>query len=259
MEMKKWIVGLLVLAQTGVLQAAELRLFAAGSLRLAMDEVIQSFKQESGVIITPLYGPSGELRKQIEGGDVPAIFASASAEHVDKLVKNGKMAASTVFAKNSLCLMMRPGLKVDNAKLVETILDPTVRLGTSKPKSDPAGDYTWQLFEAVEKQKTGAFTILSDKALQLTGTEISKSQKTLPYAEQFREKKVDAFISYCTNAAATAKEIDGLSYARFDDSVNVSTAYVVGIANVGDTAATAFVDFLKGQKAKEIFDKYGFK
>ena len=169
------------------------------------------------------------------------------------------MATSAVFAKNSLCLMLRPGLKVDNNKLVETILDPTVRLGTSKPKSDPAGDYTWQLFEAVDKQKPGAFTILSDKALQLTGAEINKNQKTLPYAELFREKKVDAFISYCTNAAATAKEIDGLTYARFDDSVNVSTEYVVGIANAEDAAAAAFVGFLKGQKAKEIFDKYGFK
>jgi molybdate transport system substrate-binding protein len=259
MKMKKWVVGLLLLAQIGILHASELRLFAAGSLRLAMDEVIQSFKQESGGSVTPLYGPSGELRKQIESGDVPDFFASAAAEHVDKLVKNGKMATSAVFARNSLCLMMRPGLSLDNTKLVETILDPAVRLGTSKPKSDPAGDYTWQLFEAVDKQRPGAFKTLSDKALQLTGAEVNKNQKTLPYAEQFRENKVDAFISYCTNAAATAREVDGLTYARFDESINVSTVYVVGVANVEDAAAASFVNFLKGPKAKDIFDKYGFK
>ena len=46
---------------------------------------------------------------------------------------------------------------------------PGVKLGTSTPRADPAGDYAWEVFRKADKLKPGAFAALEKKALQLTG------------------------------------------------------------------------------------------
>jgi len=238
--------------------AGEPRIFAAGSLRLAMAELIQSYTDKGGARFEPVYGPSGALRKQIENGDVPDLFASASPEHTDALYQAGIMRKAAVFAHNALCLIARPGIRVNQEKMINLILDPQVRLGTSAPKSDPAGDYTWQLFREIDKQRPGAFKTLSEKALQLTGIEVDKKQKTLPYAAIFEEKKVDVFITYCTNAAATAKAIPGLSWLRFPNDVNNSGTYAISASVNATPEAERFIAFVLSPEGKRILTQYGF-
>lgn len=238
--------------------AGEPRIFAAGSLRLAMDELLDIYTAKGGQRFEPVYGPSGVLRKQIENGDVPEIFASASPEHNKALHQAGIMRRASVFAHNSLCLMASPGISLDRQNMIDLILDPKIRLGTSTPKSDPAGDYTWQLFREVDKQKPGAFKTLSEKALQMTGIEVDKKQKTLPYAVIFQENKTDVFISYCTNAAATAKAVQGLSWLRFPDDVNNSGTYAVCASVNAPPEAERFIAFILSPEGKRVLVKYGF-
>jgi ABC-type molybdate transport system substrate-binding protein len=40
------------------------------------------------------------------------------------------------------------------------LLDPAIKIGTSTPKADPAGDYTWAMFRLAEKIKPGSYAIL---------------------------------------------------------------------------------------------------
>jgi molybdate transport system substrate-binding protein len=238
--------------------AGEPRIFAAGSLRLAMAELIETYMAKGGTRFEPVYGPSGTLRKQIENGDIPDIFASASLEHTEALYQAGIMRKASVFAHNSLCLMARPGIVLDQQKMIDLILDPKIRLGTSKPESDPAGDYTWQLFREVDKQRQGAFKTLSEKAIQLTGIAVDTKQKTLPYAAIFEENRADVFISYCTNAAATAKAVQGLSWLRFPDDVNNSGTYAVSASVKAPTEAEHFIAFILSPEGKCILTQYGF-
>jgi molybdenum ABC transporter molybdate-binding protein len=238
--------------------AGEPRIFAAGSLRLAMDELIETYTANGGTRFEPVYGPSGALRKQIENGDVPDIFASASLEHTEALYQAGIMRKASVFAHNSLCLMARPGIDLDQQKMIDLILDPKIRLGTSKPESDPAGDYTWQLFREVNKQRPGAFKTISEKAIQLTGIAVDTKLKTLPYAAIFEENKADVFISYCTNAAATAKAVQGLSWMRFPDDVNNSGTYAISASVKASKEAERFIAFILSPEGKRILTQYGF-
>ena len=238
--------------------AGELRIFTAGSLRLAMAELIETFTVKGGARIEPVYGPSGTLRKQIENGDVPDIFASASVEHTEALYQAGIMRKASVFAHNSLCLMAKPGIGLDQEKMIDLILDPKIRLGTSKPESDPAGAYTWQLFREVDKQRPGAFKTLSEKAIQLTGITVDTKLKTLPYAAIFEENRADVFISYCTNAAATAKAVQRLSWLRFPDDVNNSGTYAVSTSVKAAPEAEHFIAFILSPEGKRILTKYGF-
>ena len=71
-----------------------------------------------------------------------------------------------LFARNRLCALAQPDVEVSPATLLEVLLDPAVRLGTSTPKADPSGDYAWQVFEKAEALRPGSFATLDAKALQ---------------------------------------------------------------------------------------------
>jgi molybdate transport system substrate-binding protein len=79
------------------------------------------------------------------------------------------VAAPVVFARNRLCALFAPGIEGNRDNILERMLDPALKLGTSTPKADPSGDYAWQLFEKAEKQRPGAYAALDKKALKLTG------------------------------------------------------------------------------------------
>src|SRR6516165_519024 len=74
------------------------------------------------------------------------------------------------FARNTLCALVKPGLKVDSANLLDFMLDPGVKLGTSTPKADPSGDYAFEVFSKADAIRPGAQATLENKALQLTGS-----------------------------------------------------------------------------------------
>ncbi len=61
------------------------------------------------------------------------------------------------------------GIEVSAATLIDRMLDPAVKLGTSTPQADPSGDYAWEVFRRVDKLRPGSFVALEAKALKLTG------------------------------------------------------------------------------------------
>ena len=72
--------------------------------------------------------------------------------------------------------------------LVETLLRPDIKIGTSTPKADPAGDYTWELFHRIDAGHVGAFDTLSNAAV---GN---------PVQAALDDRTVDLFVYYCSGA-----------------------------------------------------------
>lgn len=120
--------------------ARTMRIFAAGSLRHAFTAMIGAFREYRSVEVSTLYGPSGKLRERIEAGDVPDLFAAASIAHVDALVRAGILATGMPLARDSLCVLARPGVDIDASPIIDTLLDRAIRVGTSTPGADPSGD-----------------------------------------------------------------------------------------------------------------------
>jgi molybdenum ABC transporter molybdate-binding protein len=251
--------GVLLLAST-IAHGAEVRVFAAGSLRLALDEAIAAYGKRSSVRVVAVYGPSGKLRQMIEAGDVPDLFLSASLDHTAALQREGALRTSEPFTRNSLCLMAAPGIPLERTRIVEVMLDPGLRLGTATPKADPAGDYTWEMFRKVDQLKPGAYATLDAKALQLTGKDVAKEEKALPYPALFQgERQTDVFVSYCTNAVATARAVPGLTWQRLPDNIDVAAVYGAGASAKASDAAESFLHFLKSADGRAIFERYGFQ
>ena len=240
--------------------SADVRVFAAGSLRLALDAAIAAYAERTGVRVVAVYGPSGKLRQMIEAGDVPDLFLSASLTHTAALQRAGVLRTSEPLTRNSLCLMAAPGISVERGQLVEVMLDPQLRLGTATPKADPAGDYTWEMFRKVDKQKPGAYATLDAKALQLTGKDVAKEEKALPYPALFEgERQADVFVSYCTNAVATSRAVPGLTWQRLPEDIDVAAVYGAGVSVRASDQAESFLRFLESAEGRAIFERYGFQ
>ena len=101
-------------------------------------------------------------------------------EHPQALHDAGKSGPVVRFARNKMCALAKPLLKVDAANLVTRMLDPAVKLGISTPKADPSGDYAIEIFRKAEAVKAGARGALEKKALQLTGSATSAQPPRRP-------------------------------------------------------------------------------
>ena len=128
--------GIILVAMDTSAKASEpVLLHAAGSLRSALTEVASAFEAASGQKVEARYGPSGTLKDEIAGGTRAEVFASANMEHPQALATSGKSGPVVLFARNRLCALVRPGLAVEPATLLDRMLDPNVKLGASTPRA----------------------------------------------------------------------------------------------------------------------------
>jgi ABC-type molybdate transport system substrate-binding protein len=237
-----------------------LRLAAAGSLRAALSEVATAFAASpGGVPVTQSYAPSGLLRQRIAGGEGFDVFASANMSHPQALAETRRMPV-VLFARNRLCALARPGLDVTPETLLPRMLDPAIRLGTSTPRADPAGDYAFALFARAEAVRPGARAALEAKALLLTGGAESPrppAGKDL-YAWQFERGAADLFLTYCTNAVLARAADASLMQVAVPEALAVGADY--GMIVLSDRPEAArFALFLLSPAGQAILHRHGFE
>jgi ABC-type molybdate transport system substrate-binding protein len=236
------------------------RLYAAGSLRAAMTEVGKAFQEQTGVAVAGTFGPSGLLRDRIVKGETAEVFASANMEHPESLAKAGKAEPVRLFARNRLCALVAPGVAVTTDTLLERMLDPAVKLGTSTPKADPSGDYAFQLFEKADAVRPGAAKALAEKALQLTGGPNSPPppKDRSVYGMLVAQGAADIFLTYCTNALAAKKENPALVIVQVPAALAVGADYGLTVMRGASSAARDFAQFVLSTRGQEVLARHGF-
>lgn len=243
-------------------QEAPLKLLAAGSLRAALTEAAAAFEAASpGRKVELGFGASGLLRERLLGGERADVFASANMEHPQALAAAARAAAPQAFARNTLCALGAPGFQATPQTLVDRLLDPAVRVGTSTPKADPAGDYAFAMFERIERTgRPGANKVLSEKALQLTGGPASPPppKDRNVYGGLLAAGAADVFITYCTNVVIALREEPALKRIEIPEAVNVSASYGVTVLNGAAGAAQPFVQFLLSPAGEAVLARHGF-
>ncbi len=209
----------------------------------------------------PSSRPPGLLRERIEKGEPAQVFASADVGHPGKLAEAGRVQGKVaIFARNQLCALAREGLAVTSASLLDTMLDKGVRVGTSTPKADPAGDYAFALFAKAEALRPGARAALEAKALQLTGgptSEKAPDGRNL-YGWVMASGKADVFLTYCTNAVLARKEVPSLQMVQIPPELNVGADYGLVVLRDAPAAAGNLTRFILGDEGQAILVKHGF-
>jgi molybdate transport system substrate-binding protein len=256
------IAGLVALTITTMAHAETVNLYAAGSLKAALTEVAQAFEaKHPGTRVAAEFAASGLLRERIERGEPAHVFASADIGHPARLEAAGRSAGKVaVFARNQLCAIAREGVKVTPATLLDTLLDPAVRLGTSTPKADPSGDYAFALFAKADAIKPGARAALEAKALQLTGGPTSEKAPAgrNQYAWVMESDKADVFLTYCTNATLARKELPSLQIVAIPRELAVGADYGMVVLEGAPAPATLLARYILSEDGQTILVKHGF-
>lgn len=236
------------------------RLHVAGSLRGALTEVSAAYEAAYGAKVTQVYRPSGLIRDAIAGGEAAEVFASANMSPPQSLAQAGKAGPVVLFARNALCAFVKPGLEVTSETLLERMLDPSVKLGTSTPRADPAGDYAYQAFARAEAVRAGAKATLEAKALNLTG---GPNSAPVPagrnaYGHIIAEGQADIFLAYCSNEGPLAKEQPGIRTVRLPQPLAVGADYGITVVNGAGPAAYRLAMFILAPAGQAILGKHGF-
>ncbi len=217
--------------------AETIEIYSAGSARAAVEALVK--RAAPDIDIRPTFGGSGILRERIENGEHPDLFLSADMASPRKLAQAGRTVVPVVaFARNRMCLVARKSAGVTAANLVDRMLAGDLRLRTSTPVADPAGDYAMAIFDRIDAARPGAGRILRDKSRSLMDV-----LKTTPpvtgrsaAASLFRGKQIDLMVTYCSAAASLEKEADGLATLPFPPELEPGPVYGLAVLSARPAA-----------------------
>lgn len=234
-----------LLMTTSSLQAGEIRISIAASMTDLFRELITDFnKSQTDIRITPNFGPSGGLAKQINQGAPADIYVSANPKWMSYLLEQNKIEASTqkTFAHNTLVFIGRPGQNIASFSDLASLK----RIGIGSPRSVPAGQYAMQALE-----KMGLYNNLLQAGKLVMAKDV---RQALIYAD--RGETEGSFV-YKTDArlareATILFEINQKLYSK------VTYPVAITIAGAENPEAKTFYSFITSASAKPIIAKYGF-
>ena len=142
---------LLLIAVAWPVRAAELLVFAAASMKPALDEIVALPEARAIGEMKTSYAASSALARQIDAGAPADVFISADLEWMDWLQQRDRVAASTrfVLARNELVLVAPRDSTVSLSLSPQTDLRAALgdsRIALAEPRSVPAGKYAKAAF-----------------------------------------------------------------------------------------------------------------
>jgi molybdate transport system substrate-binding protein len=145
-RLRRWLVFVLaVLPATS--QAESLLVFAAASLKPALDHILGTPGAGTTDTIMPSYAASSQLARQIEAGAPAAVFISADQDWMDYLAERGMVVAdSRVDLLGNALVLIAPAASTQRVRIVPGLdlaaaLGKDGRLALAEPNSVPAGRY----------------------------------------------------------------------------------------------------------------------
>ena len=244
----------------GAARADELHVLAAGSLREVIGEIGVHYKQATGTAVTADFGPSGVLRERIEKGEKADFLASADMGHPLKLLADGRATRVAMFTRNALCAFATPKTGLTSANFVDRLLDPAVKLGTSTPKADPAGDYTWLMFHKIDALHPGAYATLDAKAQQIVGgpTNNAPVDGKDPAAAALIAGKIDVMIGYCSGGKRMRSQVADAQMVAIPKEIAAGPEYGLAILKSAGPHTEDLALYMLSPEGQQIFAQFGF-
>jgi molybdenum ABC transporter molybdate-binding protein len=240
--------------------AEGLRVLGAGSLREVMTEIAEQYGKAAGIEVATGFGPSGLLRERIEKGEHTDLFASADMGHPLKLLKDSRATRVAMFTRNSLCGTAVPKVGLTTENFLDRLLDPAVKLGTSTPQADPAGDYTWTMFRRADMVRSGSYDVLDKKAQQIVGgpsNNVPVDGKD-PAVAALSSGRVDIVIGYCTSGRLRRSQMPELQIVAVPPEIAAGPEYGLAIMKGAEPHAADLALFMLSPDGQQIFSRFGF-
>ena len=229
-------------------QDKSLTVFAAASMKNALDDIDTAFTAKTGVKVAASYAASSTLARQIEQAAPADIFVSADTDWMDYLI--GKKAINEPtrinLLGNSIVLIAPKDSKIDNVAIGAGFdlakLAGDGKIATADVKAVPVGKYAKASLE-----KLGAWTAAEPKFAM---TENVRAALTL-----VARGEAVLGIVYSTDA----KVEPGVKIVgTFPADSHPAIIYPVAATSTAKPEAASYLDFLRSSAAKATLEKYGF-
>jgi molybdate transport system substrate-binding protein len=228
-------------------QGGDVVVFAAASLKTALDDINSHFPHETGKVLIS-YAASPALARQIEQGAPTDLFISADSDWMDYLQQRNfiKTETRTNLLGNRIVLIA-PRDSTASATIAPGFnlagLLGTGRLAMADVNAVPAGKYGKAALEALGVWPSMQNRIAQSENVRAALLFVSRGEAPLG-------------IVYRTDAAAdpNVKILD-----TFPESTHPAIIYPVALtARARHAQATRFLDYLLSPAAQAVFKKQGF-
>jgi molybdate transport system substrate-binding protein len=249
-----------LLLMTPAASADTLHVAGAGSLATAFSDLLRRFPAGPDTVGTPEFGPSGLMREKIEAGADVDLFASADMAQAERLAIGHPERFVVNFTRNRLCAVARSSVGLTPANMLERLLDPAVRLATSTPGADPAGDYAWAVFARAGAVRAGAQAALEAKApaaLRRRRQDPAARSGQGPLEGIFIADRADVALGYCSGAPEVIAAVPGLAVVPLPSELNVGPAYGMVVLNA-KPVAFRFATFVMSEAGQAVLKAHGF-
>src|SRR5687768_12591268 len=217
----------------------------AASMNDALAEIAGLYRAATGVTVALNTGSSNTLARQIVEGARAGLFLSADEIQMDVVEKAGRLVPGTRtrLLTNELAVIVPRDAPADVT--VARVLEGRVsRLAMGEPSAVPAGVYGRRWLE-----RQGAWARVSAKVVPFP-----TARGVLAAVEAGR---VDAGIVYRTDAMTSAAKVIARVSPNEHAYLNIVQPAAV-IKGQSEVEARRFLEFLKSEPARAVFDKRGF-
>jgi len=222
--------------------------FAAASLKNALDDAVALFRETGGAPVVASYAASSALARQIENGAPADLFLSADLDWMDYLQQRhliveasrinlvGNRLVLIAPVDSPLVLRIAPGFP-----LAQALGDG--RLAMADPASVPVGKYGKAALENLGVWSSVAMRVAPAPDVRAALLLVARAEAPLG-------------IVYSTDAAAEkgVKTLD-----TFPESTHPPIRYPAAlIAERHNPATVALLELLKSERVRPVFERYGF-
>jgi molybdate transport system substrate-binding protein len=241
---------LVVAAVLGTMPAAfsaEIIIFAAASLKDALDEAARAYSSQTGDAAKISYAASSTLAKQIEAGAPADMFISADLDWMDYLQQRNLIQPGTrknllgnrlviiAPSDSDIKLDTKPGFDLANAL-------EGGRLAMADPDSVPAGKYGRAALEKLGVWNSVRAAVAPAENVRAALLFVARREAPLG-------------IVYATDARV---EPGVKVVGSFPADSHPAIIYPVAATAIAKPEAADYLAFLRSSAAKIIFEKYGF-
>src|SRR3974390_2669853 len=231
-----------------VAEEKTLTVFAAASMKNALDDIDAAFTAKTGVKISPSYAASSTLAKQIEQGAPADIFVSADTDWMDYAVarKDINEQSRVNLLGNSIVLIVPKDSKIDNVTIGPGFdlakLAGDGKIATGHVKAVPVGKYAKAPLEKLGGGQAGEPKLAMAESVRAALTLVARGEAVLG-------------IVYSTDA----KVEPGVKVVgTFPADSHPPIIYPVAATATAKPEATQYLDYLHSSAAKAVLEKYGF-
>src|SRR5580765_6117128 len=231
-----------------VAQDKSLTVFAAASMKNALDDIDAAYTAKTGIKIVASYAASSALAKQIEQGAPADIFVSADTDWMDYATakKNINEPTRINLLGNSIVLIAPKDSEINNVNIAASFdlakLAGDGKIATGDVKAVPVGKYARAALEKLGAWRAAEPKFAMADSVRAALTLVARGEAVLG-------------IVYSTDA----KVEPGVKIVgTFPADSHPAIIYPVAATTTAKPETNDYLAFLKTSAAKTVLEKYGF-